>query len=106
MRVIARVYGKLKPIAPDILIGFDIMPQMLNGQWHNNMANINIKFQDGAEVIDEVDVDNAMEQIKNFIDALINSPAVNEWIQKPDIHVAYDDEINNIRIMETSLLFK
>lgn len=106
MRVIARIYGKMKPTSPDILIGFDVCPQMTQGHWHNIMANVNVKFQDGAEVIDEIDADNAIEQIKNFIGALINSSAGQNWIHKPDLHVYYDDEINNIRIMETSLLFQ
>lgn len=106
MRVIARVYGRLKPVAPDILIGFDISSQLSNGHWHNTMTNVNVKFQNDAEPIDEVNVDNAIEQIKNFIEALINSPAGKDWVQKPDLHVVYDDEINNIRIMETSLLFQ
>lgn len=106
MRVIARVYGKLKPVAPDLLVAFDISPQMTAGHWHNVMTNVVAKYQDGAEVIDELNADDVVEQIKNFIGALINSPAGKDWLVKPDLHVYYNDEINNIQIMETSLLFQ
>lgn len=106
MRIIARVYGRLKPVSPDMLIGFDVNPQMTNGIWHNTIHNVNVKLQNDAEFIDEIDINNVTEQLKNFINALINSNAAENWIQKPDIHIVYDDEIGNIKIMETSLLFK